>query len=838
MNPDQTKGSESVPDPESKGRKRVFPFRLSEWAVGHPVLAVAVVSILAVVINCYPVIFCGRSFVSPACTGPLVYSSWPPLPGQNPGPARSQHGSDTGAMMVWGVPMGFLEARSLWQHHELPLWDRYGHAGSPLLGQAVSMLGDPLQCLVILGHGSAGAWDIKFLLAKFLFCAGFGLLLRRLLGNLPLSLLYAALAAYCGAFFYINNHMVFFVFAYAPWILLAAVGFLDLNSKQFFRWGLVWLLANFACFNAGHVEVAVVLIGGLNLAALAYALAVCRTLAERATMLGRLAAGTLLFAGLSAPAWLSFLAALPNSFSVHQAVKVYQLQPQCLPGVFDDLFYHLLLPKDALAAIAPGASLLVFSGGCLSVLRWRQLRAAPFFWVNTAAIVLWGGCVFGWVPALVLEAVPFLNRVGHNYIDFSYLLILHLTIQSAYGFLALARDSRLQRAAIDAGILALGLVALMLAFCLANQHRPVPWSYFLCAGIGAVGAPWLFAFFQSRSGRVSPLGWTAILTLAFMAQFRFGLYHLGNQDLLMLPGPREVLDAPSPAFDRIKTDRSGPFRVVGLDSSLLGDYAAVYDLEDIRSCAPLTSADFMTLILNYPGFSLNYGWNIKVTDPVAAQPLLNLLNVKYLLASPAVGLQPGLDFRLAERSDFGVLENLDVWPRAFFTDQISSNSSPGEFLNQLWAHAKKPFVSLAPAEMARLPDLGRSATTNPIVAAATGYQLFPNSTAFDVHAPTAGVVCLTEGQARDFTVTANGNPQPVLTVNRAFKGVYLDRPGDYHIRFTYRPRYWSLAGSLFFTAAGIVLALAGCHACRNWRMARRCHPQSAKSNDPAVRVAQ
>jgi hypothetical protein len=515
---------------------------------------------------------------------------------------------------------------------------------------------------------------------------------------------------------------------------------------------------------------------------------------------------------------------------------VYQLQPQCLPGVFDDLFYHLLLPKDAQAAIAPGASLLVFSGCCLSVLRWRQLRAAPFFWVNTAAIGLWSGCVFGWVPAFVLEAVPLLNRVGHNYIDFSYLLILHLTIQSAYGFLSLAWDPRLQRAAIDAGILALGLAALMLAFCLANQHRPVPWCYFLCTGVGAVGAPWLFAFFQSRSGRVSPLGWTAILTLAFMAQFRFGFYHSGNQDLLMLPGPREVLDAPSPALDHIKADRSGPFRVVGLDSSLLGDYAAVYGLEDIRSCAPLTSADFMSLILKYPGFSLNYGWNIKVTDPVAAQPLLNLLNVKYLLASPAVGLQSGLDFHLADRSDFGVLENLDVWPRAFFTDQISSNSSPGEFLNQLWAHGKNPFVSLTPVEIARLPDLGRSATTNPIVFAATDYQLLPNSTAFDVRAPTAGVVCLSEVQARDFTVTANGDPKPVLTVNRAFKGVYLDRSGDYHIQFTYRPRYWSLACSLFFTAAGTVLLLAGFRAFRNWRLARRSHSQSVDTNDLAARA--
>jgi hypothetical protein len=218
---------------------------------------------------------------------------------------------------------------------------------------------------------------------------------------------------------------------------------------------------------------------------------------------------------------------------------------------------------------------------------------------------------------------------------------------------------------------------------------------------------------------------------------------------------------------------------------------------------------------------LSYGWNIKVTDIAAAQPLLNLLNVKYLLASPDVSLPPGLDFRLADRSDFAVLENLDAWPRAFFTDRISSNSSPAEFLRQLSAHGKIPFVSLTPVEMARLPDFPRSATTNAIVSAATGCQLRPNSTAFDVHAPAAGVACLTETQARDFTAMINGAPAPVLTVNRAFKGVYLDRPGDYHIQFTYRPRYWSLACTLFFTAAGTVLAMAGCRAFRNRRLARQ-----------------
>jgi hypothetical protein len=97
-----------------------------------------------------------------------------------------------------------------------------------------------------------------------------------LLGSQPLGLLLAALGAYCGAFFYILIHPVFFVFAYAPWILLAAVKLLDVQARDYFRWGLVWLLVNFACFNAGFVEVAVILIAGLNLAALIHALLGCR----------------------------------------------------------------------------------------------------------------------------------------------------------------------------------------------------------------------------------------------------------------------------------------------------------------------------------------------------------------------------------------------------------------------------------------------------------------------------------------------------------------------------------------------------------------------------------
>ncbi len=824
MRPDQPRASSPEPASESTVRAKGFTTRVSEWNARHPVLAVVLVSFVAVVINCYPVIFCGRSFVSPACTGTMVYSWRPTLPGMGPMHEISQHGSDTASIMIWGVPVGFIESRSLLEYGEIPLWNRYSHAGDTLIGQAVSMLGDPLHLIVILGRGSAGAWDIKFLAAKFLFCTGFGLLILRLLENRAWSLIYSALAAYCGAWFYINNHPAFFVFSYAPWTLLAAIEWMDLRSGRHLRWGLIWLLANFACFNAGHVEVAVVLIGGLNLAAIACALSYCRNVADSARVLGRMAAGTLFFLGLTAPMWMSFLVALEGAYSSHLEVDVLQLPIGSLPGVFDDSFYLLLLKNDSLAAPAPGTSLLVLAGCILSVLKWRQLKGTTFFWVNSGAILLWGGGVFGWIPASILRVIPLLNRVGHLYTDFSYLLAIHLTIQSAYGFLCLARERNFRRAAVDFLWMILIFAGMFLAYCFGITHRPIPWNYFLCAGAGAVGAPLLFVFLQSRHRQIPAFGWFGIVILGLAAQFRFGLYNFGNDEWLMLPGPRAVLNAPSRAIDKIRTDTAEPFRVVGLDWNFYGDYSAVYGLEDIRSCAPLSNGEFINLIRKFPGMALTNIWVVTVTDPVAAQPLLNLLNVKYLLTFPNIGLEAGLDFRITDRSDFGVVENPEVWPRAFFSDQVAMISSNAEFIKRLLENGKQPFIAMSQEEIEKQPGLRRlEQTVKATVLPATNYQLRPNTTAFDIHAPSAGMVCLAEGQAKDFIATANHEPKEVLTVNRAFKGIYLDQPGDYHIQFIYRPRHWRLACACFWISAGAIIILV-------W-MSITCGKGAAKGKD-------
>jgi hypothetical protein len=811
----QDKPTASNPPPGN--RPNGFAFWISEWNARNPVLAILLVSLLAVAVNFYPVIFCGRSYV--ACSGPLVYNWWPPLPGMAAPPEptqRNNHGSDVAAMMWWGVPAGFIESRSLLDHGELPLWDRYGHAGYTFIGQAVSMLGDPLQLIVIIGRGSSVAWDIKFVAAKFLFCVGFGLLIRRLLDNRVLAVIYSALAAYCGAFFYINNHPAFFVFVYAPWILLAAIEWLDLRTGANVRWGIVWLLANFACFNGGHLEVAVVLIGGLNLAAVAHALAAGKNSGHGVKVLCRITAGTLLFLGLTAPVWMSFLVSLGGSYTAHDKILVQQLPPTALPGVFDDLFFLLLRPKLSDPAVAPGTSLLVFAGCCFSILRWRQLKGEPFFWVNTGAILLWGGCAFGWVPSSLLILVPLINRVGHNYTDFSYLLVVHLTIQSAYGFKTLANVDKPRQVAGDVVWIAAAFTGLFVLYACGFAHWPIPWNYFLCAGAGALGAPLLFVFLKGRRQQNLAFGWAGIFILGFIPNFRFGLYNFGNDTLLMLPGPRVTLNSPSPAVEKIKTDTSEPFRVIGLQWNFIGDYAAVYGLEDFRSCAPLSNREYFNLIKNFPGTDFTGDWMIQVANPARAQPLLNLLNVKYLLSVPSMEIGGQMqaaikrnEFQITDRSDFDVYQNVQAWPRAFFENQVVAIASNEEFIKHLVDNARQPFIALTPAEIEKQPVIKNLETTNQaVVSPATNYLLSVNSTEFDIHASSAGVVCLTEGQANDFTATADNEPKPVLTVNRAFKGVYLDQPGDYHIKFTYRPRHWRLACALFWISIGAVIIRA------------------------------
>jgi len=67
-----------------------------------------------------------------------------------------------------------VQHRAFFHDHEFPLWNRYDWCGLTLLGQSLSMIGDPLDWIAILTGGASWAWDWKFVIAQvlFAFCRG------------------------------------------------------------------------------------------------------------------------------------------------------------------------------------------------------------------------------------------------------------------------------------------------------------------------------------------------------------------------------------------------------------------------------------------------------------------------------------------------------------------------------------------------------------------------------------------------------------------------------------------------------------------------------------------
>src|SRR6185312_5156726 len=145
-----------------------------KWMRARPRTSIALMAVVAVGIQCHPVIFMGRSFASPNNGSLMLYGDLPTLPGATEYMYTDTMGSDTGALLFNHIYYPMIQRDALLKHGELPLWNRNSLCGEPLLGQGQSMFGDPFNVLTILADGAAWAWDVRFVLARWLFAAGLG----------------------------------------------------------------------------------------------------------------------------------------------------------------------------------------------------------------------------------------------------------------------------------------------------------------------------------------------------------------------------------------------------------------------------------------------------------------------------------------------------------------------------------------------------------------------------------------------------------------------------------------------------------------------------------------
>jgi len=279
--------------------------------------AIALLSLLVVAIQCHPVIFFGKSFVSPDTGTLLLYDEFPVLPGYQFKEFENAQASDVGALMFWHLYCPVVAHDALFRDHELPLWNRYSMSGLPLLGQGQSMFGDPLNWLSILSRSAAWSWDVRFIIARWLLCCGLGLTVFALTRHLPSALLVTVGAGFLGFFGFRLNHPANFSLCYSPWILFAWVRICQAETLRLaMRSCLLLILVNFSIMASGTVKEAYMLVLCLNLVGGLWLLLTERPWRERLRLLAlTTASGAML--GLITASFSGFLSLHPEALVDH-----------------------------------------------------------------------------------------------------------------------------------------------------------------------------------------------------------------------------------------------------------------------------------------------------------------------------------------------------------------------------------------------------------------------------------------------------------------------------------------------------------------------------------------
>ena len=807
-----------------------FVSQLFDAVKRNPRRAILAVAVFSVVVSCYPVIFFGRSFVA-AKSVPMLYARLPPPPGQAETAIEDFKGADAAAILWFDVPNSFIQSRALFRDGELPLWNRYNSCGLTLLGQGQSMFGDPLHMLVVLAAGEAWAWDLKFLLAKVLFCFGIGVLVYAACRHLPVALLLAFSSGFMGFFAYRFNHPAFFSVCYAPWLLACWIEITRSSSiRTAAGWTTALLVASWAELNSGTAKEAYMLL--LSLHACGFLVFLLSPTAFRLRKLLDLTiAGTALLL-IAAPVWITFFDALQKAHVPYkEAAHAYQIQPGLLIGLFDDIFYRSFNP--AWLVTNPSANFLVLLGCLLALIYLRRLMRDRIFVAVALSALFSLALVFGVVPAAVIERIPMVSHIWHIDNTFSCVLLIELFVLAGFGLSYFIRYCQRRSWRLDFSLFVLALLALLGAyfgfthaihrfpnnFELFEQAIPNRFFYLYILSLVAalLALPWLIRMIvrHSRYTRVAiPLALLCLLCL----HWRHGLQlKTGSTEIdehVVNPWPRSDFREPSAAIELVQ-NQPGVFRVAGYGSVLYPGVSGIFGLESIYGADPLANPYYHELLTG-AGVRQEWSWRWMVEPKNARpRPLYKMLNVGYFLDMPSrtqpemSAIQPPLDLH--------VLRNEGNWPRAFFVGAVQSYDRLEQFLELLRQADSHPFAA-AQAGDAIVPGVEGTAAPADAVPA-RDYRLTNNTTTFTVDAPAPGVAVLTEAYVPgDFRVTLNGAPADYFRVNHAFRGVRIPAAGKYVVSYSYWPRHFTL--SLVMAAIGSLILIA-------WLIATLRRPRAA-----------
>lgn len=287
------------------------------------------------------------------------------------------------------------------------------------------------------------------------------------------------------------------------------------------------------------------------------------------------------------------------------------------------------------------------------------------------------------------------------------------------------------------------------------------------------------------------------LLVADLFSFGYGFNTVADPAPLAFVPPEIAAIQADPELFRIAT--------LGERDVLPANTGMLFGLQDIRGYDTILLRDYVQYLeLIEPQRGLLYSKIDKLRDPRSlASPLLDLLNVKYVLTTERVDSP---SWSLVIDGAVRVYRNERVLPRAFLVEQATVANGPSEALELLARPGFDPRREVI-LEAEAPPAVEALAGAPPATPARiTRYE--PNRVEIEATAPRSGYLVLTDLAFPGWRAWVDGVEQPILRADRIFRAVQLP-PGHHLVVFEYRPFTVRVGALLSLLAVALGALLLG-----------------------------
>jgi hypothetical protein len=234
-------------------------------------------------------------------------------------------------------------------------------------------------------------------------------------------------------------------------------------------------------------------------------------------------------------------------------------------------------------------------------------------------------------------------------------------------------------------------------------------------------------------------------------------------------------------------------------------WSMAYGIADINGFNSLQPRRYTDYLFGPQVEDVSYGYLMDENLFQPANPILNALNVKYLLVPSWLTPRIGYTFRQVYANDaVRVYENRQAYPRAYFVERVRADGDPSVVLRAVRAFGfdGRQLAWIETDEPPVLPPV--SANAAPASVSFSSYT--PNQITLSTSTGETRFLVLSEMYFPGWRAYVDGVETPIYPTNYLFRGVVVPA-GQHTLVFAYRPTSVLIGAAISLIALAFVVAL-------------------------------